>query len=514
MRIRKTVLAAVMTLATPTIVLSTPVAEAQPAPITWEDCPSYVNRPGAQCGRIDVPRDYSKPEAEKISVGFMQFNPQSAKEPVFVNPGGPGGSVYSHYGSSEFMQFPDEYFSRFNIVAVQPRGLAGSTGLDCVEHLNPHTPVDSLYRKGAMFREACEAAQPGLVGAITTENTARDWEEVRKALKLDKISIHGLSYGTILGSTYATLFPAQTNRVVLESGIDSEVMWADLFPLQETGYQNALHDFFSWTAQNDDKYHLGATPYAVYTSWANRVKEESGIWPPLTPPKATAADVPVPGSGQSGADVMNAVEPTRVEAENLASQLATQETLNKSLLYTNSYGVAPIPAAWGDLAERWAFGKEPTAAEQPISEELQLAQRTSLQMQFMVMCNENHSPITRTDYIPMLWHFYVTKNGTAATSKAYTSGTTCEGSPPVAKVPVFKGAELAVQPLQIQATGDPQTPYNHFWRMQKQMNSRLVTVKGPGHMQFGAGNQNVDQLVIDYLSGSTPTVTEVPGYFG
>ena|GEM_PF-262397 len=493
------------------------LAQAQAAQIFWESCPHTVDRPEAECGRIEVPLDYNKPKAKKISVGFIRFKSETARDTVFAHPGGPGIDVYSHFGNVAETEFPEEYFSQFHIVAVQPRGLTGSTALDCLNRFHPHTSVDYLYRNGAMHRESCEAAHPGLAHAITTENTARDWEEVRKALKLNKISIHGLSYGAILGSTYATLFPAQTNRVILESGFDPDLMWKELFALQETGYQNALHDFFTWAAKNNARYQLGATPYAVYATWADRVKTESGIWPPVTPPKAVPEDFPLEGAGESWAKTMNAIEPNRAETENHASQLATRDTLSKSPLYLGTYGDISSPAHWEQLAQYLAnppVDQPQDAYNQTIRDEQGRAFINARLMQLAIVCNEAHSPLGSEDSVPQLWEQFLTPTETATLRYDHTSGPICDGLPAATKVPTFKGTALAVRPLQIQATGDPQAPYKHFRHMQKQMNSHLVTVKGPGHMQFGAGNQNVDQLVIDYLSGVNPTVTELPGYFG
>lgn len=39
---------------------------------------------------------------------------------------------------------------------------------------------------------------------MTTENTAGDWEAVRAALGEERINIVGVSYGTLLGSVYAS----------------------------------------------------------------------------------------------------------------------------------------------------------------------------------------------------------------------------------------------------------------------------------------------------------------------
>ena len=65
--------------------------------ITQEECPKNVNQPGASCGRIEVPMDYASPNGQKIDIGFVKTAAskfEKRRGALFVNPGGPGGSVY------------------------------------------------------------------------------------------------------------------------------------------------------------------------------------------------------------------------------------------------------------------------------------------------------------------------------------------------------------------------------------------------------------------------------------
>ncbi len=518
MKVVRSIFAAIVSAGVFTATLTAPPAVAQAAKITWEDCPNTEGRPGAQCGRIDVPKEYSNPNGEKISVGFIYHKAtQGAKDTIFVNPGGPGGSAYSMIDDPEIFPLPDELFANYDVVGVQPRGLPGSTPLYCLEHQNSQDPVTGIFQAGKVMRDSCEAAHPGLANSLTTENTARDWEEVRKALAKDHISILGLSYGTILGSTYATLFPAQTNRVVLDSGLDAESLWADIMSKQEAGYRNAMHDFFAWVAKNDDKYHLGTTPYAVYTKWAQRVQSEAGVWPPLAPPAATAADAPIQGSGQTGADAMNAVEPNRAQAQNLGEQLITGNNISQSVLYLLSYQMVPMPRSWEQLANAIISPEavaDIIAGNGEITDEAIKEAVTSMQMQQAMICNEAQVAPNRADFTRYLWNTLVTKDVFLNGATVIGSGANCEGAPPITKIPAFTGSELKVRPLQLQGTNDPQTPYGNFWNMQKQMNSHLITVHGPGHGHFGSGNAEVNKVVLNYFAGGTPEVTDLPGYFG
>ena len=95
-------------------------------------------------------------------------------------------------------KWPEEVQEEWDIVGVQPRGLEGSTKLEC-EEVNAG-PIDQIQRYGGLIKDACDAKMPGYAATLTTENTARDWDQVRQAMGEEKISIYGQSYGTVLGS--------------------------------------------------------------------------------------------------------------------------------------------------------------------------------------------------------------------------------------------------------------------------------------------------------------------------
>ncbi len=510
----------VTTVAAAMVTTTAPHATAQQKPaIAWEDCPKSVERPGARCGRIDVPQNYADPQGKKISVGFIQFKATNgAKDTIFTNPGGPGGDVYGWLGTTDMTEFPAEFFANYDIIGVQPRGLNGSTPLECSD-TSKLGPADQFTQSGEAIRKACETSHPGYPAQITTENTARDWDEVRKALGKDTISIYGLSYGTLLGSTYATLFPKQTNKVVLDSGLNASNQWSHVIASQEAGYNTALQEFFNWAALNDDKFHLGTTPYAVYTKWAQAIQAQSGVWPSVTPPKATAADLPPhsSGVGQAAVDIINGTEPAHSQAKNLGSQLfAGGRNQSHSSVLGYTFMRLPMPRFWEsivetihnpDLATQKLIPKEPT-------EEDAKAFIHSFNMRSTIMCNEAQSPWNPQDIPRALWTNYVIADVIQAGPSLFNSGLVCNGAAPITKGVPFNGSALKTRPLQIQATRDPQTPYGDFWEMQKSMNSHLITVNGPGHSHFGVGNKAVDKVVLDYFRTGAATTSELPGYFG
>ncbi|AKK05593.1 putative hydrolase or acyltransferase of alpha/beta superfamily [Corynebacterium mustelae] len=514
-------LASIVTVAT-TIGLCTSIpAHANTPAITWEKCPKTVTRPGAACGRIEVPRDYSDPNGVKISIGFIQHTAKAARDTVFLNPGGPGGGVYDLVGNADLVNFPTEFLENFTIVGVQPRGMLGSTPLTC----DDDAEVDFFQifsNAGGQLRAACERTQPGYFPHITTENTARDWEEVRKALKRETISIYGASYGTLLASTYATLFPHHTNKVVLDSGLDHTKKWTDSSKKQESGFIRALHEFFGWAAINDDKFHLGATPYAVYTTWAEAIERQSGVWPSVVPPRATEADLPPQAKnlGQPAVDAMNNTAVARAEAKNLSATVVSAGSKRKEpALLIQTHALLPAPAKWRDIVE---FIQNPDLAQHELTElkerlthdeESQTASKAAIIVNQNILCNEALQPWDRSLFLRAAWTNLVLEDPFSGPPLASAWGFTCNGAPPITQGIALDGSKLATRPLQIQGTSDPQTAFENSLEMRENMNTQFVTVHGPGHGHFSSGNTAVDRLILDYLYNGTVSVSDAPGFF-
>ena len=488
-------------------------AQAEPVKrpaITQEDCPEYVNKPGTSCGRMDVPMDYSNPDGKKISVGFIKAaatKPEKRRGVLFINPGGPGGSVYHQFTTVEGYpdttpRWPKEVREEWDIVGVQPRGLEGSTKLEC-EEVNAG-PIDQIQRSGGLIKDACDAKMPGYAATLTTENTARDWDQVRQAMREEKISIYGNSYGTVLGSMYATTFPEHTDKVVLDSGYNPDNDHSE----QVDGFRKAAHDFFGWVSQHDDVYHMGTTPRAVYKSWAERVRQETGVTPTFPPPAAEEEDLPdaLGSTGSIGTEAMTRVDPTAVKAEGLLTQLThpgskQNQSASMQLL---SMGLSQ-PALWP-----WVAGKLSSAEPVTLPDKVLEALSEVGNMSLMVECNDRAHPVHLDRMISGLWGQTVIGDPFSDID-INSSGMMCSGITPEHPAPDITGEKLAVRPLQIQGTSDPNTPYGHFDKMATAMRSHVLTVDGPGHVQILTDNPQLGHVITEYLRTGTVNQTHIPG---
>ena len=124
-----------------------------------------------------------------------------------------------------------------DIIAIAPRGV-GSTlpAMTCdstdliasrrlweAQDTLPGYPSDSAaetYALGESLGLDCASISPDLVSYTSTVHVARDMEYVRQALGQDKILYIGQSYGTVLGGTYAALYPDRVGRMVLDGVLD------------------------------------------------------------------------------------------------------------------------------------------------------------------------------------------------------------------------------------------------------------------------------------------------------
>lgn len=170
-----------------TVPVTLPTAGAAPdagtgGDITWETCPDQVTAATAECGRVNVPMYHDDPTGRQIDIGFVRVpaaDQDARRGTLFGNPGGPGGDAYSFFGADTdgegaAMQWPDDLTREWDLVAVQPRGLSGSTPVDCSNEPADWDPVSMELQYGTYANEACELGTPGYTDSLNTWETAQD----------------------------------------------------------------------------------------------------------------------------------------------------------------------------------------------------------------------------------------------------------------------------------------------------------------------------------------------------
>lgn len=265
---------------------ATPTADASssytPPPVTWGTCANArLSMAGAQCGFVEVPLDYAKPKGEKIKIAVSRIKHKTsdAKKQgiMLVNPGGPGGSglTLSRLGGA----VPNKGGDPYDWIGFDPRGVGSSVPtLACDGNYFGYNRPDyrvtkagtsqAWLKKSAAYSASCsKAAGAKLMPHMKTIDNVRDMDSIRKALGEKQINFYGFSYGTYLGQVYATMFPKQTRRMVMDGVVDPRDVWYDANLNQDIAFDKNMDVFFDWVAGNDATYHLGTSGKAIKKQW-------------------------------------------------------------------------------------------------------------------------------------------------------------------------------------------------------------------------------------------------------
>ena len=191
--------------------------------LRWNTCGDL------QCAALDVPVDHLDDDGTSLRLAVGRL--PALGEPIgvlVVNPGGPGGS-----GLEFLAAFPDffpEELRAFDIVSFDPRGVGDSEPLfrcgadgEQLDILNTidgdvDTPAETELAEAAAA--LCLDTLGPVAGLLHTEYVARDMDVLRAALGEEQLSYLGFSYGSVIGTWYASLFPERVRAMVLDGASD------------------------------------------------------------------------------------------------------------------------------------------------------------------------------------------------------------------------------------------------------------------------------------------------------
>ncbi|MFB4310958.1 alpha/beta hydrolase [Actinomadura sp. GTD37] len=261
-----------------------------PAALQWHACPAdfvqtvhdlydalYPVSTIMQCAELSVPLDYARPNGTKITLQLTKTphtGEGKAKGDIIVNPGGPGGGG-ALFGPRVFAQNSAPMRAAYNVIGFDPRGVGMSVpAVRCdPEWANAPRPdygtgdresVTTWLKKSKGYADDCaEGDKIGLLDHVKTIDSVNDIESMRKALGNDKIDYYGASYGTYLGSAYATVYPKNVGRMVLDGNVGPSDAWYDANLKQDVAFDKNIDYYFGWIAKYDSVYHLGTTQRQV-----------------------------------------------------------------------------------------------------------------------------------------------------------------------------------------------------------------------------------------------------------
>lgn len=211
------------------------------------------------CARLEVPLDYlsSEPYSTNASIAIIKLASDPAEfpeygekwgGPVLINPGGPGGS-----GVGAVLQaghyFQEVVGKQFSIIGFDPRGINNTRPLASASCFD--STVDRIlwdvkggaggkipggneeglgeaFARGKILGKMCTSGKRAEEGRyLGTASVARDMLAITDATwDLSKSGIRkglqywGFSYGSVLGITFATLFPDKVERMIVDGVVD------------------------------------------------------------------------------------------------------------------------------------------------------------------------------------------------------------------------------------------------------------------------------------------------------
>jgi pimeloyl-ACP methyl ester carboxylesterase len=181
------------------------------AALRFKRCDAFL----LQCARLSVPLDRSGATPGRVSlfVTRLRARRRPRQGAVFVLAGGPGQSASEAFGGDGLGVLAPA-FRRRDLIVFDQRGTGRSGVLRCraLERSN-------LFRAG---REAGACARR--LGARRHHYTSRasvdDLEALRRELGVARITLIGTSYGVKVALGYALTYPANVERLVLDSVVE------------------------------------------------------------------------------------------------------------------------------------------------------------------------------------------------------------------------------------------------------------------------------------------------------
>lgn len=516
--------ATLLSAVTAAALLTVPAATAAPTDqeVQWDTCPAgSATDDGALCAQFPVPRDYADPSAGTIDITMSKLPATGSgaeyRGVIAGNPGGPGGSALGMFAGDADLAagtddgkvlFPEKVRRQYDLVAVQPRGHAWAGDLDCTVEGVPGL-LTAQFGAGAVH-QACELADPGLVGTITTENTARDLDVARQVLGQEQLNLYGLSYGGALMSTYATAFPERTAKMILDSSVAPSDRWFNLGASRLDDRRAALDAYFSWIADRDDEYHLGTTPLQVYQRWSDRVNEEVGVAAEVAPPAARVGDLPAGLAEHSDALLphLNQVLEPAWRATSAWQALSTGKsglTAASPTFTATIYGALYDESSWPQAA---AWLRDGIPAEDPAAIPTDDAELEGLSRQILAMpmvelaivCNENRNEVRHDLVAPQLADAFTGGDVIGLIENNLASGQVCAGWPLPTPARDLSGAELAEEPLLLGYSGDNAVTGEAIDEVQHTMGGEQIVLEGWSHGVLVGDTATVTDEVTAYLS--------------
>jgi pimeloyl-ACP methyl ester carboxylesterase len=200
--------------------------------VNWAPC-----GPQLECASVPVPLDWAHPSGPTITLSVLRHlasHPEQRIGSLFLAPSGPGDSGVAEI-TNRGAALDAMTQGRFDIVGWDIRGSWGSAPVRCFADASERAsfwqglPVPTTRQeerrylaKTVELAQRCGARNGALLAHIATADTARDLDYLRRLVGDRQLTVFGESFGTLIGQTYANLFPRRVRAMALD-GLEDPV---------------------------------------------------------------------------------------------------------------------------------------------------------------------------------------------------------------------------------------------------------------------------------------------------
>ncbi|QCB95517.1 alpha/beta hydrolase [Arthrobacter sp. PAMC25564] len=447
--------------------------------VTWVPCESSFT-----CAKIKVPLDYSKPDGASIEIAAIKLSTKGSKKgSLLVNPGGPGGSGYDFVRDAGTTNISEKVRSNYDVVGFDPRGVKRSAPVTCLTDqerdesraktyaLDTDAGLEAALADNKVIAAKCVEKTGPVLGHIDTGSAAKDLDILRGVLNDTKLNYLGYSYGTLLGSTYASLFPDNVGRMVLDGAIDPSLSYEDLTSGQAKAFEKAVSAYAAHCLQESGCPLSGSTEDAVQQI-RNLIK-------------AVEAN-PLPAKGGRQVSASTFVSGFILPLYNNDNWPLLTRALAQAKAGDGS-GMMTLADFGADRDPNGSYTSNSTFAFNAINclDYPMVSDTASMRAEDLKLRQES----------PTLGYYF-----------AY-GGSNCKDWPyKNVRTPAPVEYKGSAQILVVGTTGDPATPYEWAGELRKQLgNASLLTWKGEGHTAYGRSNSCIGNGVDSYLiDGKAP----------
>ncbi|MFJ7157306.1 alpha/beta hydrolase [Streptomyces sp. NPDC101118] len=490
-------------------------AGAPVAPVEWTPCNPDPSKPDPRiydCAVYPVPLDYADPSGEQIGIAMMRRragDPAKRIGSLFLNPGGPGGSGYLWATTARFEPRVQEHF---DVIGFDPRGVARSNPLRCfttneeadgVFGRMTGVPVTRAEVDGTLaatrdYTDACGRNAGPLIRHMSTINVVRDLDRMRQAVGDERLTFAGFSYGTLIGSTYANMYPDKVRAIIIDGNVDPNLRLHNGLEYDRQratgGFELALAEFLKRCA-------AAGTPRCAFAEGDTRAKFDAIRDHLRTAPVTLPSGAEVTLSSFTS-QVANAL----YAQSRLAPLAAALEALHQVI--GEQQGLAPgARGTAAGAADRLAKVVPAALREAPAD-----SPYTSDDSYYGVNCQDKPYPSNPRAFalVARAWEHGAPTFGRY---QAFDAPACATWPSPARSAERYAGPwnrRTANKVMVIGNTFDPATQYRFSQRMQRQLgNSVLVTVDMIEHCAVGR-SKALNALVTSYLvDGTAPKPGQV-----